>query len=117
MALSPTRVRYELLVQSMADPETARLEGELALQGGRIAGILDFFSGSESAVYDSASGSTTSRGTEGPQTWVHWDVAVSESPVCISAGTVRVQVQADGGERNARFTFSGCDQVTVENDL
>lgn len=117
VTISASVVRYELRVLTTWDQMTARLEGELAVIGGRLSGTLEYSKGREEQSYDAATGSTSTLSVGGPKTFVVWDVGTDSRSACISQGTVRVQVQGYGGERNTLFSFSGCDRVTAASSL
>lgn len=115
--LSPSAVEYDLRVLQIGSPLDTNLEGTLSVQNGQLNGILEHSISSSETAYDQGSGSGQPVGMGGPKTWVYFDVVLDGKHTCIESGAVRVQVQAWGGEQNARFRFSGCDRVTAENSL
>ena len=113
--ITPTSVTYDMTVSSSVSSATTAisLKGSVSYSAGRITGNLTY------KIHTEISGLGGLGGIGGTSaditTTADWDIAYTEEPSCITNGFIEVKVDSANGLHGAKFLFSGCNAVLVQN--
>ena len=109
--ITPTSVEYDDL-KIVSGNTSLILDGAITFTTGRLTGDLEY-------QIHTDLGSAGVFGGAIPNTDVttntSWDISYTEEPSCITAGSIEVKVDYAGMLRGAKFLFSGCASVMVQN--
>jgi hypothetical protein len=114
--ITPTSVAYDLKISVSASGTSTELTlvGTVTVTGGRITGDLEY------KIHINLGAAAGLGGLGGVTntdvlTKAIFDIGYTETPSCITDGTVEVTVDYAGTFHAAKFTFAGCGNVTVQN--
>lgn len=114
--ITPTSADYDLKVSVGVSGATTELtlKGGLTFTGGRITGDLEY---KIHIDYGSLGGLGGLGGaaTADITTTAIFDITYTETPACITEGFIEVKVNQADTLHGAKFLFSGCNSVMVQN--
>lgn len=115
--ITPTSVTYDLKVSVSASGTSTNLtlSGTMTNTAGRLTGNLEYKIHIDISGVGGLGGLGGGGGSTDITTTADWDMTYTETPSCITGGSVEVKVDSAGTLRGAKFLFSGCNAVMVQN--
>ena len=113
IAITPTSVTYkDLKITGSSSGGTASLvlNGNVTVTAGHLTGDLNYKISTDFGALGSLGSANTDITTDAT-----WDITYTDTPSCITAGSIEVKVDYAGTTHGAKFTFAGCNMVTVQN--
>jgi len=115
--ITPSSVEYDLKITASGSGTNTELTliGSVSVSGGRITGDLEYKIHVDLGALGGLGGLGGSAANPDVVTKAIFDMTYTEEPACITDGTVEVTVDYAGMFRAAKFTFTGCNSVMVQN--